>query len=73
VADSVVDELAARLAGVDHEAVGELHRLGTSRTELARDDDLAALRARLHDEAEHTVRSTVIRQLSGGVQRLERE
>jgi len=40
---------------VDHEAVGELHALGTGGTELARDDDLTALGAALHDEAEDTV------------------
>lgn len=55
VAGSSVDELLGGLAGVDHEAVGELHGLGTGGTELAGDDDLAALGARLHDEAEDTV------------------
>jgi hypothetical protein len=46
------------LSGVDHETVGELHRLGTSSTELARDDNLATLGAGLHDEAEDTVAGT---------------
>ena len=43
------------LSGVDHESVGELHRLGAGGTKLARDNDLATLGARLHDEAEDTV------------------
>lgn len=58
VADGLVNELANGLTGVDHEAVGELHRLGTGSTELARDDDLATLGARLHNEAEDTVGGT---------------
>jgi hypothetical protein len=59
VTDSVVDVVDRGLTRVDHETVGELHRLGTGRTELARDDDLATLGARLHDEAEDTVAGTV--------------
>jgi hypothetical protein len=43
---------------VNHEAVGELHRLGTGSTELAGDDNLAALGARLHDETEDTIAGT---------------
>jgi hypothetical protein len=43
---------------VDHESISELHRLGTSSTKLARDDDLATLSTRLHDEAEDTVGCT---------------
>lgn len=58
VAGSAVDELLGGLTGVDHEAVGELHRLGTGSTELARDDNLATLGAGLHDEAEDTIAST---------------
>ena len=50
-----VDELLGGLTGVDHEAVGELHGLGTGGTELAGDDDLATLGAALHDEAQDTV------------------
>lgn len=53
-----VDELLGGLTGVNHEAVGELHGLGTGGTELARDDDLATLGARLHDEAQDTVAGT---------------
>jgi hypothetical protein len=43
---------------VDHEAVGELHGLGTGGAELAGDDNLAALGARLHDEAQDTIAGT---------------
>jgi hypothetical protein len=43
---------------VDHEAVGELHGLGTGGTELAGDDNLATLGAALHDEAEDTIAGT---------------
>jgi hypothetical protein len=35
---------------VDHEAVGELHGLGTGGAQLAGDDNLATLGARLHNE-----------------------
>lgn len=60
VAGGRVDKVADGLTRVDHEAVGELHRLGTGGTELARDDNLATLGARLHDEAEDTVASAVV-------------
>ena len=43
---------------MDHEAVGELHALGTGSTELAGNDNLATLGTALHDEAEDTVAST---------------
>lgn len=55
VAGGGVDEVVLGLAGVDHEAVSELHGLGAGGAELARDDDLAALGVGLHDEAEDTV------------------
>ena len=58
VAGGAVDELLGGLTGVDHEAVGELHGLGTGGTELAGDDNLAALGAALHDEAEDTIAGT---------------
>lgn len=58
VTGGAVDELLGGLTGVDHEAVGELHGLGTGSTELSGDDDLAALGARLHDEAQDTVAGT---------------
>jgi hypothetical protein len=40
---------------VDHEAVGELHGLGTGGAQLSRDDDLATLSTGLHDEAENSI------------------
>ena len=55
VAGGGVDEVLGGLTGVDHEAVGELHGLGTGGAELAGDDDLATLGAALHDEAQDTV------------------
>lgn len=58
VTGSTVDEVLGGLTGVDHEAVGELHGLGTSSTELARDDNLATLGTRLHDETEDTIAGT---------------
>lgn len=58
VAGGAVDEVLGGLTGVDHEAVGELHGLGTGGTELARDDHLATLGARLHDKAKDTIAGT---------------
>jgi len=58
VTGSVVDEVLGGLTRVNHEAVGELHGLGTGSTELTGDDNLATLGARLHDEAEDTIAST---------------
>lgn len=58
VAGSAVDEVLCGLTRVDHEAVGELHGLGTSSTELSRNNDLTALGARLHDEAQDTIAGT---------------
>ena len=55
MADSVVNEVLSGLTGVDHEAVGELHALRAGGAQLAGDDDLAALGAALHDEAEDAV------------------
>lgn len=43
---------------LDHETIGKLHCLCTGSTELSRDDDLATLCARLHDESEYTVGSS---------------
>lgn len=53
-----VDEVAGGLTGVDHEAVGELHGLGTGGAQLAGDDDLATLGAGLHDKSEDTIAGT---------------
>eukprot|EP01136_Pigoraptor_vietnamica_P011651 Opistho-1_new@50747 len=58
VAHGRVHVVARGLARVDHEAVRELHALGTLGAELARHNDLAALGAVLHDEAENTVART---------------
>ena len=58
VADGVVDEVASGLTRVDHETIGELHRLGTGRTQLAGDDNLTALRTGLHNETENTIACT---------------
>jgi len=55
VAGGGIDEVLGWLTGVDHEAVGELHGLGTGGAQLAGDDNLASLGAGLHDEAEDTV------------------
>jgi hypothetical protein len=41
---------------LNHVALLELHDLGTLRAQLARHDNLATLRALLHDEADDTVR-----------------
>ena len=58
VPDSVINEVLSGLTGVDHETVGELHRLRTGSTKLARNNDFATLGTRLHDEAEDTIAST---------------
>jgi hypothetical protein len=58
VTGSAVDEVLSGLTGVDHEAIGELHGLCASGTELARDDNLATLGAGLHDETEDTIAGT---------------
>lgn len=53
-----VDEVLSGLTGVDHEAVGELHGLGTGGAELSGNNDLATLGTGLHDETEDTVAGT---------------
>lgn len=58
VASGVVNEVLGGLTGVDHEAVGELHALGAGSAELTRDDNLATLGTRLHDEAQDTIAGT---------------
>lgn len=55
MSDNVVNEITRRLTGVEHETIRKLHRLCMGRTELAGNDDLAALRTRLHDEAKDTI------------------
>jgi len=58
VTNGLVNKVLDGLTGVDHETVGELHRLGTGSTQLTRDDDLATLGTRLHNESENTVGGT---------------
>jgi len=58
VAGGGVNEVLGWLTGVDHEAVGELHGLGTGSAQLTGNDNLATLGARLHDEAEDTIAGT---------------
>ncbi len=55
MSDSVVDEITSRLAGVDHETVGEFHRLRASSAKLAGNNNLTSLRVGIHDEAEDTI------------------
>ena len=55
MSDGVVNVVPGGLTRVDHESVGELHRLGSGSSQLSGDDDLATLGARLHDESEDTV------------------
>ena len=55
VLDGLLYIVVDRVARVNHETVDELHGLGTLTSEFTRHDDLAALGARLHDEAEDTV------------------
>lgn len=59
VSDGIVDVVSSGLTRVDHETVGELHRLGSSSSEFTRDDDLATLGTGLHDESEDTVAGSV--------------
>jgi hypothetical protein len=58
VTNSGIDEVASGLTRVDHETISELHGLGTSSTELARDNNFAALSTRLHDETKNTIAGT---------------
>ena len=58
VTGSVVDEVLGGLTRVNHEAVGELHGLGTGSTELTRDNNLTTLGTRLHNETEDTIAGT---------------
>lgn len=60
-----IDVVVDGVSGVDHQTVDELHRLGTLTAQLAGHDHLAALGARLHDEAQHTVARAAHRQSSG--------
>jgi len=55
MAGSRVDKILSWLTGVDHETVGELHTLSSRSAQLSGDDDLAALGAALHNEAQDSV------------------
>jgi hypothetical protein len=58
VTDSSLDEVTSGLTRVNHETIGELHGLGTSSTELTRDNNFATLSTRFHDETKDTITST---------------
>ncbi|GMT20616.1 hypothetical protein PFISCL1PPCAC_11913, partial [Pristionchus fissidentatus] len=58
VSDGLLDVVVDGVSGVDKKTVVELHRLGTLTTELSRDNDLATLGVRLHDETEDSVACT---------------
>lgn len=60
VLDGTLNVVVDWVTRVNHQTVDELHGLGTLTTELTRDDDLAALGARLHHEAKHTVASPIL-------------
>jgi len=55
VASGAVNEVLGGLTGVNHETVRELHALGTSGPKLSRNNNLATLGARLHNESQNTV------------------
>ena len=55
---SVVNEVSGRLTRVDHEPVGELHRLSTSSTQFSGNNNFTALGIRLHNETKDTVACT---------------
>ena len=42
VTNSAINKITDGLTRVDHETIGKLHRLGTSSTELTRDNDFAS-------------------------------
>jgi len=55
VLDSSLYIVVGRVARVNHQAVDELHGLGALASQLARDDNLAALGSRFHDKTKHGV------------------
>lgn len=59
MSDGLVNEFLGGLTGVDHESVGELHRLGSGGSQFTGDDDFATLGAGFHDESQDTVTSSV--------------
>mmetsp|Transcript_18878 Transcript_18878/g.25601 ORF Transcript_18878/g.25601 Transcript_18878/m.25601 type:complete len:200 (+) Transcript_18878:259-858(+) len=58
MADSSIDVVDSRLAGLDHVAISELLTLGSLATNLSGHRHLSTLGARLHNESEDTVAST---------------
>jgi hypothetical protein len=58
VTGGCVDVVVARVTRVNHQAIDELHRLGTLTTELSGNDNFATLGSRFHDETENTIAST---------------
>ena len=59
LSDHTVD--VTNLSGVNHETIGELHRLCSGSSQLTRDNNLATLSSRLHDESQHSVTRSVER------------
>jgi hypothetical protein len=55
VSASNIDVIVGGVSGVDHQAVDELHRLGSLTAELAGNDNLATLSSGLHDKTENSV------------------
>ncbi|GIL90946.1 hypothetical protein Vretifemale_18644 [Volvox reticuliferus] len=55
VANSGIDVDLGWVAAANHVSVLELHALGTSSPQLAGDNNLAALGAALHHEAQHAI------------------
>jgi len=58
MSDSIVNKLKRWLPGVNHEAIGELHTLGTSSTQFARNDNLTTFRTTFHDKTKNTIAGT---------------
>lgn len=55
MADRCVDVIVDWVSTVDHQAVDELHGLGSLTPQLTRHDDLTAFGAALHDEPQNTI------------------
>ena len=52
---SIINKFSSGLTRVDHEAVSELHGLGTGSTKFAGDDNFATLGAGFHNETKDTI------------------
>lgn len=55
MADRCVDVIVDWVSTVDHQAVDELHGLGSLTPQLTRHHDLTAFGAALHDEPQNTI------------------